>query len=143
MKHTVATILFLILGLASRYLYSSEHLSADEVRKLFTGNTVESERREYGTPGTYTVHILNTFAEKSISQFAQDGTLDQQVGNQHKMGKWRVDDNGDLCVQLEDREEHCAPIVKQDNSYIRVIKNKKGRDLAQIRYLTFTSGTGR
>jgi hypothetical protein len=113
------------------------------VRKLFTGNSVESERREYGTPGTYTVHILNTFAEKFTSRFAQDGTLDEQIGDQRKTGKWRVDENGDLCVQLEGRDEHCAPVMKQGAFYIRTIRNSKGRDLAQIRYLTFTPGTGK
>ena len=143
MKHPVNTILILMLCISSSYLYASDHLSADEVRKLFTGNTVESERREYGTPGTYTAQILNTFAEKTISQFAQDGTLNGQGGDQHKTGKWRVDDNGDLCVQLEGREENCAPVMKQGKSYIRTIRNKKGKDMAQIRYISFTSGIGK
>jgi hypothetical protein len=141
MKYLFRTTLFLILGISSSHLYAFGNLPADQVRQLFTGNTVEGERREYGAPGTGFAHKLNNFAEKTVSKFEQDGTLDEQVGDHHKTGKWHVDDNGDLCVELEGREEHCAPVMKQGGSYIRDIRNKKGRELAQIRYITFVPGT--
>jgi hypothetical protein len=141
MKYPFNTTLLLMLVFFSSHLYAFGNLSADEVRQLFTGNTVEGERREYGAPGTGFAHKLNNFAEKTVSQFAQDGTINEQIGGQHKTGKWRVDDHGELCVELEGRDEHCAPVMKQGGSYIRDIRNKKGRELAQIRYITFTPGT--
>jgi hypothetical protein len=140
MKYPVNTILLLILGFSSSYLNAFGNLSADEVRKLFTGNTVEGERREYGGWGTGFAHTLSNFAEKTLSQFAQDGTLNEQVADQHKTGKWHVNENGDLCVELEGRKEHCAPVMKQGDYYIRIIRNERGRSLAQIRYTSFTPG---
>ena len=143
MKPPVYAILMLMTGVFSGPLYASDHLSADEVRKLFSGNTVQCERREYGAAHTYAAHTLNAFAEKSINRYAQDGTLDEQLGDRHRTGKWRVDDNGDLCVQLAGREERCAPVTRQGDSYLRTIENRKGRNLARIRYTSFTPGIGK
>jgi hypothetical protein len=140
MKYTTNIILFLLFSIVGNCVYAFGKLSADEVRQLFTGNTVEGERREYGAPGTAFSHKLNNFAEKTVSQFAQDGSLDEQVGNHHKTGKWHVNDNGDLCVEPEGSEEHCAPVMKQGDFYIRIIRSTRGRELAQFRYITFTPG---
>jgi hypothetical protein len=60
MKYPFNNILFLILGFTSSHLYAFGNMSADEVRKLFTGNTVEGERREYGAPDTGFAHKPTT-----------------------------------------------------------------------------------
>ena len=57
-----------------------------------------------------------------------------------KPGNGTVNENGDLCVELEGRKAHCAPVMKQGDYYIRIIRNERGRELAQIRYTKFTPG---
>jgi hypothetical protein len=91
---------------------------------------------EYSLP---TSNFLS-FSPNSTGYFAQDATLNEQVGDHQKTGKWHVNENGDLCVELEGRKAHCAPVMKQGDYCIRIIRNEGGRKLAQIRYTPFTPG---
>ena len=133
-------IIFFILCLSSSHLFASNNLSADEVRKLFTGNTTEGERREYEKPGGGFSGKLINFAELSVSYYAEDGTVTNQIGEQKNTGKWRVTESGELCTEWEGKEEKCAPVYKEGDTYKRVIKNKMGRNLREIKYIKFIPG---
>jgi hypothetical protein len=139
-KYSNNVFLFLILCLSSSHLFASSNLSADEVRKLFSGNTAEGEQREYEKPGAgFTGQLIN-FAEKFISYYAEDGTVKQQIGKKQNTGKWRVTESGELCIEWEGKEEKCASVNKERDIYKRVIKNKKGRNQFEIKYIRFIPG---
>jgi hypothetical protein len=139
-KYSINVFLLLFLYLFSSHLLASSNMSADEVRNLFTGNTVEGERREFEKPGRGFTGKLINFAEKFVSYYAEDGTVKQQIGEQQKTGKWRVTESGELCTGWEGKEEKCAPVYKEGDIYKRVTKNNKGRQLWEIRYIRFIPG---
>jgi len=139
-KYSIHAFLLLFLYLSSCLLLAVSNLPADEVRKIFTGNTAEGERREYEKPGGGFTGKLIEFPEKFSSYYAENGTVKQQVGEQEKTGKWRVTENGELCITWGGKEEKCAPVYKEGDVYKRVIKNKMGRPLWEYRYIKFIPG---
>jgi len=142
MKFPFQALSLLLLGSFCSHLYASGTLSAAEVRTLFSGKTVTGERQDYDTAGPGRGKWLNKFREQTISRFAEDGTYDEQSGQQHKTGKWRVDGEGHLCTEIQGLDEHCDAIIRRGDFYVRVMRNKFGRNLAQIRYTAFASGAG-
>jgi len=141
MKNTMnRALLFFILCLCGGQLFASSNLTVDEVRELFTGNTAEGERREYEKPGYGPPGMLINFAEEFVSYYAEDGNVRKQSGEQRLIGKWRVTEKGELCIEWEGKNEKCAPVSRQKDAYKRVIKNKMGRPLKEIKYLKFSSG---
>ena len=141
-KYSINVFLLLFLYFPGSHLLASSNLSADEVRKIFTGNTAEGERREYEKPGGGFSGKLIEFPEKFVSYYAEDGTLKQIIGEQKKTGKWRVTDSGELCIEGKGKEEKCAPVYKEGDIYKRVTKNKTGSPLWEMRYIRFIPGNG-
>lgn len=66
---------------------------------LFSGNTVEGERRDGGVPGIDAPNKIQEYATEFVVYFDNDGTLKKKASSMPTMGKWRVTDNGDLCIQ--------------------------------------------
>ena len=137
--------IFKVGGVVTAYVFSSQslafgQLSAAEVSALLSGNTVEGERRDGGTPGVDAPNKIEEYATQFINYFDNDGTVKKKIGKKPKMGKWRVTDNGDLCIKWAGKNEKCAPVYKDGKGYKRVIKRKSGFVLFEFRYIHFTPG---
>ena len=115
-------------------------ISATEVIGLFSGNTVEGERRDGGVPGIDAPNKIEEYATQFIDYFDNDGTVKKKTSKKSKMGKWHVTDNGDLCIKWEGKNEKCAPVHKDGKAYKRVVKRGSGFVLFEFRYIRFTPG---
>lgn len=94
----------------------SEALPAAKVKALLVGNTLE---------------IVQEGEDKSIRRYySKDGTFvppGRTGGRKGKMGRWRVNDQGQECIQFSrDKEERCLSIVGDERGgYARVTAGGK------------------
>lgn len=101
-------------------------LSASQVKKLFSGRTVES----------VTVNKGRT----SLSYYNANGNLEQRRNGKIRYGKWRVTDTGRICLQMENLKEKCRIIVNKDGEYRKYIVKKSGRHSHSVTYRNFMPG---
>lgn len=115
-------------------------MSAAEVRALFSGNTVEGERRDGGVPGIDAPNKIEEYATKFIAYFDNDKTVKKKTSSKPKMGKWRVTDKGNLCIEWKGKKEKCAPVHKEGKLYKRVVERRSGFVLFELSYIRFIPG---
>lgn len=115
-------------------------ISANEIRTLFSGNTVEAERRDGGIPGIDPTNKIENYATAFIIYFGNDGTLKIKTGGKPKTGKWRVTGEDELCTKLKGKKEKCAHVHKDGTAYKRVVKRTSGHVLFEHSYIRFTPG---
>lgn len=101
-------------------------LTSPQIKKLFTDKTVSS--------------ITVAKKRESLSYYAPDGTVHQLIGDDRRLGKWRVTDNGRICLQMENLPEKCRVIVKDRGVYKKYIVKKNGRHEHTITYKEFKKG---
>jgi hypothetical protein len=99
-------------------------LTGDEVKALFSGKTVD-----------YT-HVTTGF-EMSV-YYAEDGSMRGMRGENKTGGSWRVNDNGELCIEYG-KGDRCRHIVEEDGVY-RKYKENNGKKIHIVTYHTFTDG---
>lgn len=121
--------------LATKPSYAFANLSADEVRSLFSGNTVEGGRVEGRSQG-----MQNFYSEPFINYFADDGKLYSVRGKTRNSGSWRANEKGYLCINWKGAKGKCAPIYKDGDYYKQDMKNKIGKIKWTNTYTTFTAG---
>ena len=137
----ISTLAFVVTAcVISSQSFAFGKMSATEVNALFSGNTVEGERRDGGVQGIDAPNKIQEYATEFVVYFDNDGTLKKKTSSMSTMGKWRVTDNGDLCIQWKGKKEKCAPVHKDGKVYKRVIKRRSGFVLFESRYIRFTSG---
>lgn len=98
-------------------------LSADQVRKLFEGNTELGEGRK-GDVDT---------GRRWTAFYASDGTVRKREGRSRseKTGTWFVDSEGRNCFQFEGKEApKCDAVVPEGDFYLRV---REGQVRARVR----------
>ena len=115
-------------------------MSAVEISTLFSGNTVEGERRDGGVPGIDAPNKIENYATAFIAYFDNDGTVKKKTSRKPQLGKWSVTDDGKLCIKWKGKKEKCAPVHKEGKVYTRVIERKSGFVLMELRYIHFTQG---
>lgn len=105
-KATLAVVSAVVFTIPSVHTaFASDMLSADQVKSLVTGNTVDSEILENG----------KTFR----AYFDPSGTLYRLQDGKMLEGSWRVQDDGSHCITL--KKEFCAQIRNDgDGSYTRI-----------------------
>jgi hypothetical protein len=112
----IVTFFCCFLTVFTRSLYAFGNLPADEVRSLFSEQTVEGEFREGGKK-----HIdpnsVSAFYEPFVMYFSEAGTVRSIRGEIKKTGKWWVDEKGNHCVQWKGKKKGCAPITKEGSTY--------------------------
>ena len=135
--HQVITRVFfsVFMLLATKSSYASGNLSADEVRSLFSGNTVEGGRVEGRIQGSQ-----SSYSEPFIYYFADNGKLYSVRGKTRNSGRWRVNEKGYLCINWKGAKGKCAPIYKDGDYYKQDMKNKIGKIKWTNTYTTFTAG---
>ena len=127
-----------IMLLTTQSLYAADNLSSDDIRSLFSGNTVEGGRIEGAKQG-----VMSHYSEPFVSYFRDDGKVYSVTGKKKKKksGVWRVNEKGHLCIIWKDKKnEKCAPIYKDGEHYKQNIIGTKGKIKWTNTYSTFTAG---
>ena len=101
-------------------------LKADEVRRLFVGNTVES-------------HNLNT-SFTSFTYYHPNGQAVQERLWARRLGTWSIQDDGKICLAFGKREAKCRHIVSRDGKYFKIRPDEKGEQQEIFRYRYFSKG---
>jgi len=114
--------------------YAFDILSMDQVRSLFSGNTVEGDYMEGRSHS-----VMNFYKEPFINYFADDGNVYSVQGETRKSGSWRVTGEGELCINWGDKKK-CAPVYREGDHYKQYMKNNKGKIKWTNTYTTFTTG---
>ncbi|MGB5541215.1 MAG: hypothetical protein WBO37_14070 [Gammaproteobacteria bacterium] len=123
-----------IILLATIPSYASGNLSADEIRSLFSGNTVEGDHEEGRSQG-----MSSFYSEPFVNYFADDGKVYSVTGKTDKSGVWRATEEG-LCINWNNTKENCAPVYKERDHYKQQKKNNTGKVKWSKTYTTFTPG---
>ena len=123
-----------IILLATIPSYASGNLSADEIRSLFSGNTVEGDYVEGRSQG-----MSSFYSEPFVNYFADDGKVYSVKGKTNKSGVWRATEEG-LCINWNNTKENCAPIYKEGDHYKQQKKTNTGKIKWSKTYTTFTPG---
>jgi hypothetical protein len=90
-------------------LFAFGNLSDEEVRMLFPRKTAESSRRE-GTGEHVEPSDVDLHAQPFLMYFPVDGAARYLRGSGEK---WRLDGQGNLCVQRKGKKGGCAPSPKR------------------------------
>lgn len=132
---TGACIVVMLL-LATYPLHAFEKLAADEVRKLFSGNTVEGIYREGVRQG-----VMNFYTEPFTSYFSNDGKVYSAKGGHRKSGRWHVTETGYLCfVWQTKKQEKCAPVYREGDHFKQDMMGRSGNIKWTKTYTGFTPG---
>ena len=123
----------ILLTVKASYAFGS--LSADEVRSLFSGNTVEGGYVQGAKQG-----VMSFYSEPFINYFSNDGEVYSVRGKTNKSGSWRATEKGHLCFHWESKQEKCAPIYKEGDHYKQDMMSRKGKIKWTKTYTTVTSG---
>ncbi len=94
--------------------------------KLFSGMTVESVTASKG-------RVSQTY-------YDPDGSLVQLRSGVERSGKWRVNKNDRMCLQMEGLEKKCRIIVKEDGEIRKYIVKKNSRHQHSVSYRNFLQG---
>lgn len=101
-------------------------LNANDVVELFSDKTVES--------------VTAVRGRSSISYYAPNGEVRQQRKGVTRIGKWRVLDNGRMCLQMDGLPEKCRIIVNENGIYKKYIVKKSGKHQHSVTYRSFRDG---
>jgi len=100
-------------------------LSADELTKLFSGNTYVAQIPSRKI--TMTVYV------------DPDGTMKGMQSGHKFASKWEVNNNGEICVSYKGRLS-CSTVIEQDGIYKKIKTNNKGEKITMVIYESFTAG---
>jgi hypothetical protein len=104
----------------------AEKLTADEVRALFVGNTVDTQNRETRM--------------NSITYYHPNGQATQKRLWSTRSGRWSIGDNGQICLAFGNRSMKCRHIVREADRYYKVRSNADGELRKIVRYRAFVDG---
>lgn len=100
-------------------------LGADEVRRLFVGNTVESE------------NLNTTFY--SFTYYHPNGQAVQERLWRKRLGRWSITDDGKICLGFS-KKPKCRHIMRDGKRYYKVRPDAKGKAEKIVRYRYFARG---
>ena len=101
-------------------------LGADEVRRLFVGNTVESQN-------------LNT-SFTSFTYYHPNGQAMQERLWVQRLGAWSIQDDGKVCLAFGKRKAKCRHIVSRGGKYYKIRPDEQGEQQEIVRYRYFSEG---
>ncbi len=101
-------------------------LKGKEIVELFSGQTVES--------------VTAIKGRVSQTYYASDGSLVQLRNGTQRYGKWRVNKNDRICLQIDGLKEKCRIIVKEAGEVKKYIVKKNGQHQHSVSYRKFSSG---
>jgi len=101
-------------------------LNADEVARLFVGNTVES----YNLNTRYT----------SFTYYHPNGQLLQERLWARRTGTWTIQDDGKICLSFRKTQLKCRNIVRQGPRHYKILPDESGKPVKIVRYRYFAEG---
>jgi hypothetical protein len=101
-------------------------LTSAEVFELFNNRTVYSVTAVQG--------------RESVGYYNPNGEIRQLQDGVKRTGRWRVTDNGRICLQMESLPEKCRIIVKDQGTYKKYIVKKNGDHQHSVSYPAFRDG---
>mgnify|MGYP001818607972 CR=1 FL=1 len=101
-------------------------LEADQVRRLFVGNTVES-------------YNLNT-SFTSFTYYHPNGQAVQERLWSRRLGTWSIQEDGKICLAFEKRKAKCRHIVSRGGKYYKIRPDEQGVQQTIVRYRYFSKG---
>ena len=102
-------------------------LTAKEVKKLFSGRSVESQT------------VIKQ--RRSLTYYLPDGEVRQLRNDNKRFGRWRVSKKGRMCLRMETLREKCRIIVREPGGgYRKYIVRKNGDHQPTVDYLQFWDG---
>jgi hypothetical protein len=124
-------VLLLLGGCVSTPMRSTSHvLDASEVQRLFAGKTVESVNRSTGLT--------------SFTYYDPDGMVLQQRLWSKRTGKWKVKDNGKICLIFDKtscrRIKMYTGMLDGKSTYYKIRKRKGNSVRRVVRYRKFVDG---
>jgi len=116
----------ILSGIAKTPSAPLEKLWKNEIVKLFSDKTVESETVRKG--------------RVSLTYYNPDGTLVLFRNGKKHSGTWRVTDKDRMCLKIENSKEKCRIIVRQGTAFSKYIVKKNGQHQRSINYRRFMPG---
>lgn len=105
----------------------AETLGRTKVFALFYDKTVESVTLGKG--------------RVSLSYYSPTGEIRQLREGQQRLGTWRVNKNGRICLAMDGAKEKCRVMVREaDGSYRKYVVKKNGKHRAVVGYRRFIPG---
>lgn len=102
-------------------------LDRSEVIALFHNKTVES--------------VTLSKYRNSVSYYSPTGEIRQLRDGKKRLGQWRVNKQGRICLQMEDDQEKCRIIVREgDGGYRKYIVRNSGPHKPVVGYRKFVEG---
>jgi hypothetical protein len=105
---------------------SGAPLSAEEVRRLFIGNTVES-------------YNLNTRLYSFTYYFPNGQAIQERLWSK-RLGRWELRDDGQICLAFNKRELKCRHIIREGKRYFKIRPDASGKPEKIVRYRYFAPG---
>ena len=101
-------------------------LTALQIEQLFIGKTVAA--------------TIESKDRNLVFFFAEDGKVQRIRNGWQKSGRWKVRDDGRLCIDLKGSSRECRMIVKQGDQYRQYAVKKDGNHQYEITYNSFHKG---
>jgi len=101
-------------------------LNADEIRSLFSGNSVTGKPKDEGHEIFY--------------YFASNGELSEVHNGWQTGGTWTVRDDGRLCMDLEGESRDCRMITREGGKYSQYAVKRDGNHHYELSYFDFRQG---
>jgi Kazal-type serine protease inhibitor domain len=103
-----------------------EHvLSADELTKLFSGNTYDA--------------LIPSRKLKMTVYVDPDGSMRGMQSGHKFTSKWAVNNKGEICVSYKNKMS-CRLVMEQDGVYKKIKLNDKGEKVVLVVYKSFAIG---
>lgn len=101
-------------------------LTSAQVVALFQGHTVESQSLSTGVT--------------SFTFYAADGSVIQERHWGKRLGKWKVNELGEICLSMEENPFKCREIHQVGEKYYKYRLKKSGKLVKVVRYRQFIPG---
>jgi len=110
----------------SQFRGEQHRLQLAEVKRLFSGHTVES----------FNLNTRNT----SFTYYGPDGRVVQERLWSRRTGSWKLTADGQICLAFHKKEPRCRHIVRKGDRYYKVLPDESGKPVRIVRYRYFSPG---
>ncbi|GGC04664.1 hypothetical protein GCM10011352_33580 [Marinobacterium zhoushanense] len=100
-----AMALGILAGCQIKPQIEKTQLTGDELRALFVGKTVESYSLSSGAT--------------SFSYYYPDGRVEQVRYWESREGRWKISDDNQICLSMEDKDFSCRPVFREGDRYYK------------------------
>ena len=123
----IGAIIICFIAFAETSALAADDLSAAEVKKLFSGKTVEG------------INVNKGYSFKAY--FDPKGTIRAAYPFGTRQGKWQVNKKGRKCIRWKDKKKQNCNLIVRDGEVYKEFKIKKNGDRKHVAtFKKFTDG---